>query len=259
MGRIIFITSFKGGVGKTTLTANLATALTVLGKRVLVVDADYGNRCMDLVLGMENSSLFDSSDVISGRVDVKNAIAEHESNRRLSFLAAPAAFDSELSVTATVQLLATLKQQYDFVLVDSSAEDSPVYRAFARSADDALVVSFHQSTAIRAAEKTATVLSSLGFSNIRLVVNSYHKEAEEAGALPSVLDIIQRAHIRLIGVVPYDYSISLLQETGALPYGGSGRLCPFEAATLNIAKRLLGEPVPLLKDVYKPQKLQKHL
>lgn len=259
MGRIIFITSFKGGVGKTTLTANLATALTVLGKRVLVVDADYGNRCMDLVLGMENSSLFDSSDVISGRVNAQSAIAQHESNGRLSFLAAPAAFSSELSVNGVVQLLAELKPQYDFVLVDSSAEDSRVYRAFARSADDALVVSFHQSTAIRAAEKTATVLSSLGFSNIRLVVNSYHKEAEEAGALPSVFDIIQRAHIRLLGVIPCDYGVALMQEKGALAFSGNGRLCPFEAATLNIAKRLLGEPIPLLKDVYKPQRLQKHL
>lgn len=259
MGRIIFITSFKGGVGKTTLTANLATALTVLGKRVLVIDADYGNRCLDLVLGMENSSLFDSSDVLSGRTQAGNAIAVHEGNKRLYFLAAPAAFGGEISADDTVRLLTELKGQYDYVLVDSSAEDGAVYRAFARSADDALVVSFHQSTAIRAAEKTASVLSALGFHNIRLVVNSYHKEAEEDGVLPSVYDIIQRAHIRLLGVVPYDYGVSIMQEAGTLPYAGGGRLCPFEAATLNIAKRLTGEAVPLLKDVYKPQKLQKHL
>lgn len=256
LGRIIFITSFKGGVGKTTLTANLATAFTVLGKSVLVVDADYGNRCMDLVLGMENSSLFDSSDVIGGRIQAQNAIAVHETNKKLFFLAAPAASGVGLSATETERVLAELKKKYDFVLVDSSAEDSEVYRAFARSADDALVVSFHQSTAIRAAEKTASVLSQLGFSNIRLVVNSYHKEAEEAGVLPSVLDIIQRAHIKLLGVVPFDLGVTLAQEKGALPYCGGGRLKQYEAATLNIAKRILGQPIPLLKDVYKPKKLK---
>ncbi len=259
MGRIIFITSFKGGVGKTTLTANLAAAFCALGQKVLVVDADYGNRCMDLVLGMENSTLFDSLDVISGRASIENAIAVHETNKKLFFLSAPAVQDAVVSATETEKLLASLKDRFDFILVDSSAEDSDTYRAFARSAEDAVVVSFHQSTAIRAAEKTATVLSSLGFTNIRLVVNSYHKDAQEAGVLPSVLDIIQRSHIGLLGVVPFDFGVSPMQEKGALPYKSSGKLAPFEAATLNIARRLLGDPVPLLKDVYKPKKLKEYL
>ena len=259
MGRIIFVTSFKGGVGKTTLAANLAAALTVLGKRVLVVDADYGNRCMDLVLGMESDALFDSADVIWGRTSFENAVVRHGENERLHFLPAPAFSGSGVPHTRVVELFARIKEQYDFVIIDSSAEDGEVYRAFARSADDALVVTFHQSTAIRAAEKTAITLSELGFSGVRLVINCFHGEQARDGALPDVLDIIQRSHVRLLGLIPFDMAVPVMQEAGALPYTGSKRLMVYEAAVLNIAKRLCGVNIPLLDKVYNPKKLRKHL
>lgn len=260
MGRIIFVTSFKGGVGKTTLAANLAAALTVLGKRVLVVDADYGNRCMDLVLGMESDALFDSADVIWGRTAFENAVVRHGENERLYFLPAPAFSGGGVPPTRVAKLFAEIKERYDFVLVDSSAEDGEVYRAFARSADDALVVTFHQSTAIRAAEKTAAMLSGIGFKNIRLVINCFHGEQAKDGALPNVLDIIQRAHIQLLGLIPFDMAVPTMQEAGMLSFGeGTKKLMMYEAAILNIAKRLCGHAVPLLKDVYKPKKLRKYL
>lgn len=259
MGRIIFITSFKGGVGKTTLTASLAAAFCALGKKVLVVDADYGNRCMDLVLGMQSSLLFDGADVLDGRVSAAEAVAVHDTNKSLFFLAAPATPCGTVSAAATGALMERLRDGYDYILVDSSAEDNAVYRAFARSADDALVVSFHQSTAVRAAEKTASVLADMGFSNIKLAVNSYHAEAEKAGVLPSVRDIIERSHIGLIGVIPFDLNVTVMQEAGALPYSGGGRLSSYEAAVLNTAQRITGRQVPLLKDVYKPKKLKSYL
>lgn len=260
MGRIIFVTSFKGGVGKTTLAANLASALTVLGKKVLVVDADYGNRCMDLVLGLESEALFDSADVIVGKTDFENAVVRHSENERLYFLPAPAFSGGTVSATGVTKLFDSIKERFDFVLVDSSAEDSDVYRAFARGAEDALIVTFHQSTAIRAAEKTAVMLDGLGFSNIRLVVNCFHKEQAEKGVLPDVLDMIQRTHVQLIGIIPFDMGAPTAQEAGRLPFTDkSSRLMPYEAATLNVAKRLCGKYISLLKDVYKPKKLKKYL
>ncbi len=259
MGRILFVTSFKGGVGKTTVAANISAALAALGKNVLVVDGDYGNRCMDLVLGLENAALFDGADAITGRVIAKNAIIRHEEQGRLYFLPAPAFFEGKLSPEDTCAFFAKLKAQFDFIVVDSSAEDSDTYRAFARAADDALVVSLHQSTAIRAAEKTAAMLSSLGFANIRMVVNCYRAAAAKKGLLPSMLDIIGRAKIQLIGVIPFDESVATRQEAGVLPYLEQRKLLPYEAACMNIAKRYADERVPLFKDVYKPKKLKRYL
>lgn len=259
MGRILFVTSFKGGVGKTTVAANISSALAALGKKVLVVDGDYGNRCMDLVLGLENASLFDGADAITGRVVATNAIVRHETEGRLFFLPAPAFFSGKLSPEDTCAFFSKLKEEFDFIVVDSSAEDSPTYRAFARAAEDALVVSLHQSTAIRAAEKTAAMLSELGFANIRMAVNCYRPEAARKGLLPTIAEIIGRAKIQLIGVIPFDDNVPTRQEAGALPFGGKGRLLPYEAASINIAKRLTGGRVPLFKDVYKPKKLKKYL
>lgn len=261
MGRIVFVTSFKGGVGKTTVSANIAAALTALGKTVLVVDGDYGNRCMDLVLGMENASVFDGADAIGGKVSAKNAIVRHDSNRRLFFLPAPAFFRGSMEAEATCAFFASLKADYDYIIVDSSAEDSGTYRAFARAAEDALVVTFHQSTAIRAAEKTAATLGSLGFANIRMVVNCYKADAAKKGLLPDMVDIINNAKIRLIGAIPYDETVALWQEAGRLSFTDAQRrrLAPFEAASLNIAKRLANGRVPLFKDVYKPKKLKKYV
>lgn len=265
VGRAIFITSFKGGVGKTTVSANLASALTYLGKSVLTVDADFSNRCLDIVLGLENSSVLDCCDILKEGANPSDAIVRSERNPLLSLLPAPASFTGEKPEQERfIELFNELKARYDYVLVDSSAEISDIYLAFASVCDDAIVVSFHQSTAIRAAEKTATKLAELGFSNLRLVVNIYHKDDAEAGRLPDVYDIITRSHIRLIGVVPYDSSLRVDQEAGrvALENGAVNpkklkKLKVYERAFLNIARRVCGEQIPLLKGVYKPKGLKR--
>ncbi len=259
MGRIVFVTSFKGGVGKTTVSANLASALTALGKTVLVADADFGNRCMDLVLGMENCSLFDCNDVAEDRVKPDNAIATREGNRKLFFLPAPQNGKCFPSAEKLSALFRSLRDKYDWILVDSSAEDSALYRAFASVADDALVVSFHQTTAVRSAERTAMTLSELGFKNVRLVVNNYRKDAAERGVLPDILEMIGRSRIRLIGVIPHDGEIPLRQEHGILAFESDTRKpLPYEAAFVNTAKRLCGKSVPLFADVYRPKKTAKY-
>ncbi|PKM63131.1 MAG: hypothetical protein CVU97_01890 [Firmicutes bacterium HGW-Firmicutes-21] len=254
LGRVIFITSFKGGVGKTTATANIAAALRALEKRVLIIDGDFGMRCMDIVLGCESESLFDCYDVLLGRCEPEKAII---GDAGLYFMPAPMNYNGDfIPQERFKELFGYLRKRYDYCLIDSSADASPYYMSFATAADDAIVISLHQSTAIRAAEKTAVKLVGLGFKNLRLIINGYRKEYAEKGRLPSILEIINRSSISLIGVVPYEESLPADQEAGHLTFSGGykRRFKKYEAAFFNIARRICGERVKLFDDVYKPKK-----
>ena len=262
MGKVLFVTAFKGGVGKTTVSAGIAAALSALGKRVCVVDADFGMRCMDLVLGMEDRVLYDCSDVLFGRCTCEDAIVRVTEQEELWFLPAPIRYGGEPFAHGSVEkLFAELRAKFDFVIVDSSAELSEYYRQFARQTDEAIVVSLHQSTAVRAAEKTAANLASFGHTRVRLVVNGYRKTLAKQGALPTVLEMIRRSSVPLIGVVPLSEVLPARQEAGALALDGKARrrLYPFEAAFLNIALRICGASVPLLQNVERPARVGRAL
>ena len=255
MGRVIFVTAFKGGVGKTTAAAGIAAALASLGKKVCIVDADFGMRCMDLVLGMESSVLFDCSDVLNGRCTLSEAIVPVGDSGGLWFLPAPIRYDGRgFSKEKADAMFAELRETYDFCLVDSSAELSDYYRLFAGEADEAIVVSLHQSTAVRAAEKTAANLASFGHWRIRMVVNGYRLQMAYAGKLPTLLEMIRRSSVPLVGVIPASETLPADQERGETAFSGKERrrLRPYEAAFLNIALRLCGVSVPLLEGLAPP-------
>lgn len=255
MGRVIFVTAFKGGVGKTTAAAGIAAALASLGKKVCIVDADFGMRCMDLVLGMESRVLYDCVDVLAGRCALSDAVVPVGDSASLWFLPAPIRYDgSALPREKADELFAELRAEYDFCLVDSSAELSAYYRLFAREADEAIVVSLHQSTAVRAAEKTAANLASFGYRKIRLVVNGYRANLATEGGLPTLLDMIRRSSLPLLGAIPASETLPMEQERGETAFGGKERrrLRPHEAAFLNMALRLCGVHVPLLAGVAPP-------
>ena len=260
MGKVLFVTAFKGGVGKTTVSAGIAAALSALGKRVCVVDADFGMRCMDLVLGMEDRVLYDCSDVLFGRCTCGDAIVRVSEQKELWFLPAPIRYGGEPFLHGSVEkLFAELRAKFDFVIVDSSAELSDYYRRFARQTDEALVVSLHQSTAVRAAEKTAANLASFGHTRVRLVVNGYRARLAKQGALPTALEMIRRSSVPLIGIVPLSEELPARQEAGTLALDGKARrrLLPCETAFLNIAIRLCGASVPLLSGAEHPARLGK--
>lgn len=262
MGKVIFVTAFKGGVGKTTVSAGIAAALASLGKRVCVVDADLGMRCMDLVLGVEDLVVYDCMDVLSGRCRPADAIVTVAGRENLHFMPAPIRYDgSSLSRKSGEEMFAYLRETYDFCIVDSSAELSEYYRQFAMLADEAVVVSLHQSTAIRAAEKTAANLALLGHNRVHLVVNGYRSAHAKDGSLPTVLEMIRRSSIPLVGVIPMSEELPPRQEKGIVPLEGKDRrkLFPYEAAFLNIALRLCGGYIPLLKDVEKPGRKKNRL
>lgn len=256
MGRVIFVTSFKGGVGKTTLSANLSAVLARLGHRVLAADGDFGMRCLDMALGLESESVYDIYDALCGRCPIEDAIIPCQKVQNLHFLASPMKRPAtDMPPRLYLDLFNDLRQRFDYIIIDSSAEESPYYLSFASAADDALVVSLHQSLSIRAAEKTGMRLGALGFKNLRLVVNGYRESFVKGEALPSLYDLINLSAIRLLGVVPYDTNAVLDQENGVTAFGtGDKTASPYEGAVYNIAMRIKGENIPLLHHVRKPKR-----
>jgi len=247
MGRVIFVTGFKGGVGKTTVSANIAATLHALGNKVCVVDGDFGMRCMDMVLGLESETLFDCSDILAGRCSATAALTEVGSSS-FSFIPAPMNHTGEkYPKTAYSALFAELREEFDFIIVDSCAEMTDYYLSFAAQSDEAIIVTLHQSTSVRAAEKTATRLSAMGVKELSLVVNGYRENMALKGKLPNIADIINRSSVRLLGVVPYSGKLQASQEAAEIAFNGNLRkkatLC--EGAFYNIALRLCGHRIKL--------------
>ncbi|MBR4798902.1 MAG: P-loop NTPase [Clostridia bacterium] len=257
MGRVVFVTGFKGGVGKTTVAANVASSLRAQGARVLVIDGDFGMRCMDMVLGMENDTLFDCSDILRGTCAPTAAMSEVRGDSGFSFIPAPMNYGGDAFPPESFgELIASVRGDYDYVIIDSCAEATPYYISFARQADEAVIVTLHQSTSVRAAEKTAARLYTLGVKQLSLVVNGYRESCAESGELPDIPGIIERSSVRLIGVVPYDGRIPTSQEKSELAFTGDRRkkATPFEAAFFNIASRLRGKRVRLFENVAEPKR-----
>lgn len=251
MGRVIFVTGFKGGVGKTTVSANVASTLHALGNKVLVIDGDFGMRCMDMVLGLESETLFDCSDVLSGRCSPTAALTDVGERNGFSFIPAPMNHtDGKLPQSAYNSLFSELRSEFDYIIVDSCAEMTDYYMSFASQADEAIIVTLHQSTSVRAAEKTATRLSAMGVKNLSLVVNGYRASFAEKGRLPDIMEIINRSSVQLLGVVPYGEKLQASQEAAELAFSGNRRrkATPWENAFYNISRRICGQRVKLFEN-----------
>ena len=262
MGRVIFVTGFKGGVGKTTVAANVASSLNFLGGKVLLIDGDFGMRCMDMVLGLENEALFDCSDILLGRCSPTAAMIDVRGSGDFAFIPAPMNFGGEeIPQKDYAGLISAVRDDYDYVIIDSCAEMTPYYTSFAKLADEAVIVTLHQSTSVRAAEKTAIRLSMLGINELSLVVNGYREEFAFEGRLPDIPDIIKRSSVKLIGVVPYGEEFLASQEAAELAFAGDKRkrATSCEAAFFNIAARINGKRIKLFDGVDEPKKRSKYL
>ncbi len=244
------MTGFKGGVGKTTVSANVAATLHALGKKVLVIDGDFGMRCMDMVLGVESETLFDCSDVLAGRCSPTAAMIDVGDANGFSFIPAPMNMTDEVyPKSAFASMFAELREDFDFIIIDSCAEMTDYYMSFASFADEAVIVTLHQSTSVRAAEKTATRLSAMGIDKLSLVVNGYRASFAEKGKLPDIIDIINRSSVQLLGVVPYGEKLQASQEAAELAFTGrlKKKTNKCEVAFYNIASRLIGKRIKLFE------------
>lgn len=245
MGEVVVITSGKGGVGKTTATANIGAGLAILGKKVALVDADIGLRKLDLVLGLENRIVFHLIDVINGDCQLKQAMIRDRRIEGLYFL--PAAQTRDKTAVTPEQmweLCGELKKEFDYVLIDCPAGIERGFKNAIAGADHALIVTNPEISAVRDADRIIGLLESSDIWNNRLIINRIRPNMVRNGNMLDVEDILDNLRIELIGVVPEDETILISTNRGEPailnPSSKAGQ------AFSNIARRLLGEDIPYM-------------
>ena len=209
MARKIVITSGKGGVGKTTVTANLGVQLAKNGYRVVICDLDFGLNNVDVVLGVENLATFDVVDAVEGRCRPKQALVRHPRYPALYVLASNRISDRYVSPQAVRLILDSLSPQFDFILIDSPAGiDEGFHRAVA-CAEEALLVTTPHISAMRDAARVAGMLKSYRLQRVGLVVNMVRKDLVKRGEILTPEEISETLHVPLTAIVPEEDRIFL--------------------------------------------------
>ena len=243
MGELIAILSGKGGTGKTSICAGIATALAAEGQTVLCMDCDIGLRNLDLSLGMSDSGALSFLDVCRGEYDLSQA-AEHPKFPGLFFLTAPVHCKAEeIDPTQFERFVRQAKQQYDFVLLDAPAGVDAGFQLVASVAERCILVTGPGPAAIRDAARVGEILELMGKNNCRLVVNRISHRLVAAMST-NVDDMMDEAGLPLLGVVPEDQNVTLAAAFGRPILLYSGRSAA-ALACQRIAKRLQGLPVPI--------------
>jgi len=241
MGTAVMITSGKGGTGKTSLTAGVASCLAALGRRVLCVDLDIGMRNLDLTLGMSDRALMDFTDVMDYRCPLLTAAVEQPEIRNLFLLTAPHSSPG-LDQKRFQAVIEEASEYFDFVFMDSPAGLGEGFQLAMSAADRVIVVSSVDPAALRDAQRTVAELHDL--TQLHLVMNRVQPRliSKLRTSIDSAMDT---AGLPLLGVVPEDPSVTLATAAGIplilATYKGAA------PAYLNISKRLLGQRVPLLR------------
>lgn len=242
MGEIIVVTSGKGGVGKTTTTANIGAGLSRLGKKVLVIDTDLGLRNLDVVMGLENRIVYNLVDVIEGGCRLKQAMISDKRHENLYLLPSAQTKDkSAITPEQMIKLTNELRDEFDYVLLDCPAGIEQGFRNAVAGADRALVVTTPEVSAIRDADRIIGLLESDGIRDIRLIINRLRPEMVARGDMMSVDDVLEILAVDLIGAILDDEQIVISTNQGE-PL--SGKKSQAEEEYRNICRRLMGEDIP---------------
>ncbi|AVX21131.1 MULTISPECIES: septum site-determining protein MinD [Carboxydocella] len=245
MGEVIVITSGKGGVGKTTTTANIGTGLAAVGKKVVLVDTDIGLRNLDVVMGLENRIVYDIVDVVTGQCKLKQALIKDKRFENLYLL--PAAQTKDKTAVNEQQmraLTAELKEEFDYVIIDCPAGIEQGFKNAIAGAEKAIVVTNPEVSAVRDADRIIGMLEAHNLREPELIINRMRPKMVKAGDMISIEDMLDILAIKLLGVVPDDESIIVSTNRGEPavtdPNSRAGQ------AYRNIVRRILGEDVPLM-------------
>ncbi|RNF40947.1 septum site-determining protein MinD [Planococcus salinus] len=247
MGEAIVITSGKGGVGKTTTTANLGTALALQGKKVCLIDTDIGLRNLDVILGLENRIIYDLVDVLEGRCKVHQALVKDKRfEDRLYLLPAAQTSDkNDINPEQMKELVTKLKEDYDFVIIDCPAGIEQGYKNAVAGAEKAIVVTTPEISAVRDADRIIGLLElEENLEPPKLIINRIRQHLMNSGDALDVNEITTHLSIDLLGIVADEESVISSSNRGEPVV-----MDPNNRASMgyrNIARRLLGESVPLM-------------
>src|SRR5205809_7147887 len=241
--RVITITSGKGGVGKTTTTANIGTALALQGKRVAVVDSDIGLRNLDAVLGLENRIVYDLLDVVEDQCRLRQALINNNRLPELHLL--PAAQTRDKNAVNSVQmeqLCQQLRAEFDFVVIDSPAGIEQGFRNAIVGADEIIIVANPEMASVRDADRIIGLVEAAGKPEPCLILNRLRPEMVKRGDMMDVADVLEVLGIDLIGIIPEDEMI--IVATNKCEPNVYEKRSRAGRSFLNAAQRIMGEEIP---------------
>ena len=244
MAKVITITSGKGGVGKTTSTANLGTALAGLGNKVVVVDADIGLRNLDVVMGLENRIVYDLVDVIEGNCRLRQALIKDKHEAELYLLPAAQTRDKDaVTQEEMIELVDQLREEFDFVLIDSPAGIESGFKNAIAGADEIIIVTTPEVSEVRDADRIIGLCEAYEKGQPRLILNRLRPKMVRSGEMMSVEDVLQILAIDLIGIIPEDEDVITATNKGeVLVLDKSSRTGKYY---IDIARRINGEEVAI--------------
>lgn len=245
MSQVIVITSGKGGVGKTTTTANIGTALSLLGNKVVLLDADIGLRNLDVVMGLENRIVYDLVDVVEGRCRSKQALIKDKRYEGLFLLPAAQTRDKDaVNPEQMKKLCDQLKEDFDYIIIDCPAGIEQGFKNAIAGADRAIVIATPEISAVRDADRIIGMLEANEIRNPELIINRVRMNMVKRGDMMAMEDVVEILAINLIGVVPDDECIVTTTNRG------EPAVCDLNSlagrAFRNIADRVEGKEVDFL-------------
>ncbi len=245
MTEVIVVTSGKGGVGKTTITANVGVALAKLGKKVLLIDADIGLRNLDMILGLENRIVYDILDVLEDRVPVEKALVKDKRGLSLFLLPANQTKNKDaVNPEKWVELVKDIKAkgEFDYIIIDSPAGIEQGFKIAVSPADRAYIVVNPEVSSVRDADRVIGLLESMNKEDYWVIINRVKWKMVKRGEMLSVEDIVDILKAPLIGVIPEEEKLVDFTNRGEPivlhPKHNAAK------AMMDVAKRTLGEEVP---------------
>jgi septum site-determining protein MinD len=243
-GMVVTITSGKGGVGKTTATANIGVALARRGQRVVCLDADIGLRNLDVVMGLENRIVYDVVDVIEERAKLRQALIKDKRLPELNLLPAAQKRDkSAISDKQMIKLCDDLRKEFDWILIDSPAGIEGGFKYSVAPADEVIVVVTPEVSSVRDADRVIGLVESMEKPSPKLIINRLRPSMVKRGDMLDISDVLEILAIELLGVVPEDETVITATNKG-MPVALDNR-SPSGSAFLRVARRMMGEDVPV--------------